>query len=141
MATFPLYKVMRNSVVLSIILAILVLGLVTGCSQSTPHEPNLTPPQAIPEPSPETLPAGFFLTVTQPPDNSIIDIDKVEVRGHSTPGAVVSVNNEIAIADTRGIFAMTITLEEGPNVIEIIASDDEGNEATTSLMVTLVKGG
>ena len=87
---------------------------------------------------PET---GFFLTVTQPADNSVININKVEVRGRTSPGAVVSVNDEITTADTQGIFTNTITLEEGPNIIEVIASDEEGNEARTSLVVTLVKGG
>ena len=132
---------MRKNLVLTIFLAILFSGLATGCSQSTPPEATLTPPQAIPVPSPETPPAGFFLTVTQPADGSIINIGKIEVRGSTSPGAVVSVNDEIAMADTQGAFAITIILDEGPNIIEVIASDGEGNEATISLMVTFVKGG
>ena len=87
---------------------------------------------------PET---GFFLTVTQPADESIINTNKVEVRGRTSPGAVVSVNDEISTADTQGIFTITITMEEGPNIIEVIASNKDGNEARTSLIVTLVKGG
>lgn len=61
--------------------------------------------------------------------------------GRTSPEAIVSVNNEITIADTQGTFATTITLAEGPNIVEVIASDEEGNEARTSLTVTLVKGG
>ncbi len=61
--------------------------------------------------------------------------------GHTSPEAVVSVNSEITIADTQGTFVITITLAEGPNIVEVIASDEEGNEARTSLTVTLVKGG
>jgi len=131
---------MRKSLVLTIILVMLLSAVVIGCAQSTP-EATLAPPQAIPVPSPETLPTSFHLTVTQPADGSIVEVGSVEVSGRTSPGAVVSVNDEITMADTQGIFTITITLEEGPNIIEIIASDEEGNEATTSLTVTLVKGG
>ena len=131
---------MIKSLASTIILAILFLGLITGCAQPTP-ESSLTPPQALPAPSPETPPTDFYLAVTQPADSSIVSVDRVEVKGHTSPGAVVSVNNEIAMADNQGIFTVTLTLEEGPNIIEIIASDEEGNEARTSLAVTLIKGG
>ena len=126
---------------LTIILAVLFSGVVAGCAQSEPPEGGLVPPQAIPVPSPEAPQTGFYLEVTQPADGSIVDVGSVEVRGHTSPGAVVSVNDEITMADTRGIFAVTIILEEGPNIIEIIASNEEGDEARTSLTVTLVKGG
>ena len=152
MATFSLYKAMRKNLVLTIILAILSLGLFTGCSQSTTPEVTLAPPpaastpsqdtlpEAAPAPSPDTPPTAFYLEVTQPADNSIINVGTVEVMGRTSPGAVVSVNDEIAVADTQGTFVVTIALEEGPNIIEVIASDDEGNEAMASLTVTLVKG-
>ena len=141
-ATFSLYyMVMKKSLVLAIILASLFSALVTGCAQPVPPKDTLAPPQAIPVPSPETSPTGFYLAVTQPVDGGIVNVDKVEVRGSTSPGAVVSVNDEIALADTQGVFTVTISLEEGPNIIEVIASDEEGNEATTSLVVTLVKGG
>jgi len=132
---------MRKGLVLTIILASLFSGLVTGCTQSAPPEATLAPPEATPLPSPETLPTGFYLTVTQPADGSIVDVGKIEVRGHTSPGAVVSVNDEIAMADTQGIFTVTINLEEGPNIIEVIASNEEGEGAGINLTVTLVKGG
>lgn len=67
--------------------------------------------------------------------------DKVEVRGRTSPGAVVSVNDEIVNADAQGIFTLTVPLEEGLNILEVVASDDAGNEAKVSLTVALVKGG
>jgi len=158
-----LHKAMRKNLVLTIILTSLSLGLFAGCSQSTPEAtsepPPATPtpsqdttppaapapspdapPEAAPAPSPDTPPAAFYLEITQPADNSIINVGTVEVVGRTSPGAVVSVNDEIAVADTEGTFVVTIALEEGPNIIEVIASDDEGNEARASLTVTLVKG-
>jgi len=138
MATFSLYKMMRKNLVLIIFLA--SLFLVIGCAQSTPPEATLTPPQATPVPTTAAPSTGFYLELTEPTDGSIINIDKVEVKGNTIPGAVVSINDEITMADTQGIFTVTIDLEEGPNIIEVISSDEEGNEATTSLTVTLVKG-
>ena len=139
---------MRGKLALTIILASLISGLLIGCSQptppqATPAQPETTPapPQAVPAPAPEPPPTGFYLEVTQPPDGGIVDIDKVEIRGHTSPGAVVSANGEIAIADNQGAFALTINLEEGPNIIEVIASDEEGNEARANLTITLARGG
>ena len=125
MAISSLYKVMRRN--WAIILLILASALVIGCAQ--------------PAPPPETPKVGLFLTVIQPADNSIVSSDRVEVRGRTSPGAVVSVNGELVEVDEEGNFTITLTLEEGPSIIEVIASDEEGNEATTSLIVTLVKGG
>ncbi|TET25290.1 MAG: cadherin-like beta sandwich domain-containing protein [Dehalococcoidia bacterium] len=111
---------MRKKLAL-IIIPVLILALVGGCS--SPAE------------------TGLSLTVSQPVDGSVVTVGEVEVRGSTSPGAVVSVNGEIIVADIQGTFAITLPLEEGPNIIEIIASDEEENEASTELIVTLVKGG
>ena len=110
------------------------LILVTGCVQSAS-------PQTTPTPTPEAPETSFFLDVIQPVDNSIVNTDKVEVRGDTRPRAVVSVNEEITSVGSDGIFSVTITIEEGPNIIEVIASDEKGNEAMTILTVTLTNGG
>ena len=93
-------------------------------------------------PSAETPPqvseTGFFLTVTEPTDESIINVDKVEVIGITTPGAVVSINGELAEVDEEGNFTMMVVLEEGPNIIEVIASDLEGNEESHTLVIVYV---
>ena len=93
-------------------------------------------------PSPETPPqvseTGFSLTVTEPTDESIINTDKVEVIGITTPGAVVSINGELAEVDGEGNFTIMVVLEEGPNIIEVIASDLEGNEESHTLVIVYV---
>ena len=111
---------------------VLLLVLIAACA---PTPEKVTPPPG-PEPSPPEMPkTGFFLTVTEPADNSIINTDKVEVRGRTTPGAVVSVNGELVEVDEEGNFTMMVALEEGPNIIEVIASDLEGNEESRILVV------
>jgi hypothetical protein len=51
-------------------------------------------------------------------------------------GAVVSVNDNVLIAGADGSFETQVTLEEGPNLIEVIASDEAGNETSLDLAVT-----
>jgi hypothetical protein len=80
----------------------------------------------------------FSLTVTQPTDESIISTDKVAVIGITTAGAVVSINGELAEVDAEGNFTMMVVLEEGPNIIEVIASDLEGNEESHILVIVYV---
>ncbi len=118
----------RNVVTL---IMVLFLVLIAACA---PPPEKVTPPP-IPEPTPKP---EFFLTVTEPADNSIINADKVEVRGRTTPGAVVSVNGELAEVDEEGNFTMIVVLEEGPNIIEVIASDLEGNQESCVLVIIYV---
>ena len=77
--------------------------------------------------------------MTQPEDGSEVSSSTLTVSGHTIPVAIVSVlvNEDIAIADVDkdGKFSATISLEEGPNIIEIIASDNEGGEQTDSVVV------
>jgi hypothetical protein len=58
------------------------------------------------------------------------------------PGAVVSVSIddivEIANVDQNGNFSVTVNLEEGPNLIEVVASDQLGNEKSSSIAVIYV---
>ncbi|MBA7665027.1 hypothetical protein ES703_73093 [subsurface metagenome] len=140
---------------------VLLLGLIVACAPlpggatpppapegvtPAPAPEEVTPPPTAepiptPTPTPEPTPAPkpeFFLTVTEPTDNSIINADKVEVMGRTTPGAIVSVNGELADVDGEGNFTMMVVLEEGPNIIEVIASDLEGNEESRTLVIMYV---
>jgi len=83
--------------------------------------------------------AGLFLTVTEPQDNTITSADSIDVKGRTSPGATVSVNEEIVSAVNEGNFVITIGLDEGINTIEVHASDETGKEAQVTLIVTLVK--
>lgn len=140
----------------------LLFVLLAGCATApitTPAPASAPPTPTAPVPKPGASPAlapapvggtqpslvtagtQLKLTVVQPEDNTIIDTNKIEVKGTTGPGAVVSVNNEIATADSQGNFAVTITLEEGPNIVEVFTSDESGNEANLTLIVSYLKGG
>jgi len=76
------------------------------------------------------------LAVTQPKDESVVNTPEVVVEGTTNPDAVVSVNGTVADVDAEGKFSVTVPLEEGPNLIEVYASDFEYREA--SEMVTVI---
>ncbi len=119
-------RVKRASRNIATLVMVLLLVLVTACAPAK----EVT--------SPSVLKPEFSLTVTQPTDESIISTDKVAVIGITTTGAVVSINGELAEVDAEGNFTMMVVLEEGPNIIEVIASDLEGNEESRTLVIIYV---
>ena len=89
---------------------------------------------------------NLFTKVTQPENESFVDTSELTVRGKTTADAVVTVtvtntdpvNVVGAEVDADGGFSATVTLEEGPNLIEVYASDYEGREASEFLNVNYV---
>jgi len=77
----------------------------------------------------------LFLTIRQPLDESVVDTPQIEVIGMAPPDTVVTVNDEILVVGLEQEFKVSITLEEGPNLIEIVASDINGNETSQLLTV------
>ena len=82
-----------------------------------------------------TASAALFLTIYQPLDESVVNTGQVEVIGAAPPDTVVTVNDEILIVGPEQEFKVSIPLEEGPNLIEIVASDINGNEIDQLLTV------
>jgi len=76
------------------------------------------------------------LQVLSPQDEALVSEAQIQVVGTSSPDAVVTVNDEILIAGSDGSFETTVTLEEGVNLIEVVASNASGTEAYVDLVVT-----
>jgi hypothetical protein len=133
--------------------------LLTACSPTPTVAPlspttNLNSPTAIPAtPMPqEVIPTtdiqvnptaagantsgSLWLQVLSPQDEAVVNTPQVDVIGSAPAGAVLSVNDEILIVGDDEQFKTTVFLDEGPNLIEIIASDDNGNETSLILAVT-----
>ncbi|GAB4531755.1 MAG: hypothetical protein Fur0018_19960 [Anaerolineales bacterium] len=70
------------------------------------------------------------ILVTAPPDQSWFRNPIVTVRGQASPGTTVTVNNHTVAVAVDGGFAYDVLLDEGENVLRIIASDDVGNLTT-----------
>ena len=92
-------------------------------------------PQSTPTQDPLD-PSAFFLDITSPVEaESISELATLTVAGRTRVDAVVSVNDVITAPDDEGRFAVELALEVGPNVIEVVASVESGEELSEVLAV------
>jgi hypothetical protein len=104
--------------------------LLAACGGATP-----TPEaSAVPiVPTAATL-SGF--RILSPAAEAVVNVPEVEVIGEAKPETVITLNDEIVVVDESGTFSVTLPLEEGLNVIEVVASDPQGHETSLELEVT-----
>lgn len=119
---------------------IISLALAWGCqgAANPPAAPVSTPPSAVTAPAPATETAApvvqsqadskFSLDISEPRDSSVVKAPTVRVKGKTLPDAEVRVNDQFVIVDSTGAFTATVSLEAGPNSIEVTATDTAGNE-------------
>ena len=106
--------------ILGVFVILLGASLAVGCGREQTKEPEVL-----------TIP----LTVTEPQDETTVFTSDIVVKGQTEADAVVSVDGVTIEVDADGNFSTTVTLEEGPNLIEVLASDFEGNEGSVVLTV------
>ena len=109
----------------------------------TPTPSPTSTPAPTPAPPPIHQPAELFLEVSEPQDNGVVGTPDIIVSGRSSPDATVSVNGQVAEVDAEGSFSTPepVTLQEGPNAIEVIASDLAGGAETMVLTVISTASG
>jgi uncharacterized protein YfaP (DUF2135 family) len=71
--------------------------------------------------------------VTEPQEDSIVNSSPISVAGSTTPDAVVSINGEPVEVDIDGAFSVQVILEEGPNSIEVVASNFQEDQESVIL--------
>jgi|GEM_PF-5593448 hypothetical protein len=101
----------------------------TPVTESTDVDTNTTVTEAS---------ADLYLNVTSPADQSVSDSLVVDVTGKTLSTAIVSVNGKMASVDATGAFAATVSLENGPNFIEVVASTVGGAEISEILSVIYI---
>jgi hypothetical protein len=79
---------------------------------------------------------SLTVKLLEPQDGVTVGTNVVTVKGEAPPETVVTVNDDILVVEADGKFESDVALEEGPNVIEIVASDLEGNEVAFIVTVT-----
>ena len=136
----------------NITISILFLFIITACSSiqtvtsAPPAEPTLpggggsAPPQAAPSPTahlslPPEPAEPIWLRIITPIDQAVVNTPQIEVAGEAPAGAVISIDDQILIVGADSRFSAMVTLDEGPNLIEIVASDVLGNELTMEIIV------
>ena len=119
---------------------ILVMGACSSDTDSTPTPAPTAAPTATPTPTETPRPTmpPLSLDVTSPEDESVVATSEVEVAGTTLPTAIVSVNGTLVTVGDDGGFSTTVTLEEGPNTIEVVASTIAGEEVGEVLMVIYI---
>lgn len=80
-------------------------------------------------------PLPFLLVVIEPPDRSIVAEAALRLVGRTGPNAIVSVRGVSVVVDPFGFFATTVSLQPGPNNIDVIATNTDGQELSTVLAV------
>ena len=145
----------------SVVLLMMLLLMVVGCGSDprptqTPLSPGVSPspsPVLTPTTAQPTLPATdqpahtptpsnvraapLVLDLLTPLDQSGVEVGFVRVMG-TTSGSSVSVNGLSAILSTAGDFQRDITLRDGVNLIEVVASDDAGQTTSQQIVVFFI---
>lgn len=98
-----------------------------------PPETATMPPEASKTIPPSNVP--LTLTITSPTDQASVSQPSVEVSGSVSTDAVLTINDDIYDLPA-GSFSETVALAQGPNAIEIVASNMSGNEVDKVLTVT-----
>lgn len=111
---------------------------ITGATPAAAQPPSASAPtteagQAPAAAVPDSGPVA--LQVLSPQDGDVVDVPQITVSGLASPGAVVTVDDQILLAGPDGTFQAEVALDEGPNLIEVIASNDSGSESTVDMTV------
>ena len=77
------------------------------------------------------------LTIISPEEGIYINETEVMVDGKTDPNVTVTVNDVIVEVDTMGLFNRTLTLDEGLNVIVVVATNVQGITVTKTRNVTV----
>jgi hypothetical protein len=83
---------------------------------------------------------SIFLTVDRPTDEEVVTGKTIIVTGQTKKDAVITViansSEDVITPTTNGDFSTTVTLEDGQNIIEIIAIAPNGESSKTKKTVT-----
>lgn len=82
--------------------------------------------------SPESK--SFVFNLTSPQDGTEVTTPTIDLIGTVTKDTVLTVNDDIYLLKA-GQFKQTVSLEVGTNVLEIAASDYDGNEVDLVLTI------
>ncbi len=78
---------------------------------------------------------ALWVKILSPEDGATVTTQKVKIIGQAPPETVITVDDEIIVVPQDQSFEVEIVLQEGSNLIEIVASDLSGNEIYIPLTV------
>ena len=94
------------------------------------------PPTTAPSPTPVATEGEMFLQLVSPPETEVFtDVGSLTVAGRTRVDAVVTIDDTIVEPNIDGEFSLDVALEEGPNIIEVVASVASGEQMDLVLVV------
>jgi len=113
------------------------IPIATGAPATVTALPSLLPsPAANDQPFTEYISGTLWIHLFSPQDEAVVQSAQIFVNGQAPMDTVISVNDEIYLVSADQSFSIPVNLEEGPNVLEFVASDLSGNEVAFILTVT-----
>jgi hypothetical protein len=76
--------------------------------------------------------------VLSPLDNTVVKTPEIPVTGMVSPNATVTINGTRINVDADGTFTTTLILQEGPSLIEVLASNLSGEKKHQILSVIYI---
>jgi len=80
---------------------------------------------------------GLTLEITEPKENALYKNPSIKIFGKTSPYAEVYINDIETKADEKGNFSAYYNLDEGENLLTIIANDSLGNYVEKEITVYL----
>lgn len=110
--------------------------------QTSPQGTNKTAYQPTSESSSESeeskINQGLTIKILEPREGQrIVANSNFLIKGQTAPNAEVFIADRETKANNQGIFSTNLTLEQGENIITILANDENGNFAEETLRITL----
>ena len=116
--------------------SILLVLLITVAACGRRSTPAVQTPAPAPSIASSAATSALSLAVTAPQDEVVVKDAVIRLVGRSSPDAVVSVNGNIVRSmDIEGNFSTLVSLIEGPNLLEVLATDYRGGQASQVLTV------
>lgn len=129
---------MKNFIFISLIFLIIVFltaGLIFWKNSNKIQQPSIKNESAVTATIDESKNTLDF-SLNQPTDGQIFTVSQITVSGKTDANAEVSVNDKDIKADSQGEFSTVVNLDEGDNIISILANDEYGNMAEKEIVVS-----
>ncbi len=111
-------------------------SVATGQSGNLSADDEVAALEATADAEIEQATGALFLEMISPDtDELFVTQSSYEFSGRTTVDALVSVNDHVLEVDEQGRFSFSMDLEDGPNVIEVVASNTLGEQFDEVLLV------
>jgi len=79
------------------------------------------------------------LIISQPAQDTTVSDSQIEIVGETKPGANITINEQSVYVDSEGVFRETVSLQEGLNMVEIVATNKLDRKSVVERKVIMEK--